>query len=149
MIELFENEFKKSERKSSKGNQLKWKKDDIWYKADSIGYEGFSEYICSKLLEFSNLGKEEFVIYDTEELCYKNQRYFGCSSRNFLNEGEQLITLERLYKQRTGESLYKNIYHLPEPEDRLRYLVNQVEKITGILEFGKHMVKLFMLDAFF
>ena len=149
MVQLFENEFKKFDRKSSKGNQLKWRKNDIWYKADAVGYEGLSEYICSILINFSNLQEKEFVLYETEELFYKHQRYSGCASRNFLKDGEQLITLERLYKQRTGESLYENMYHLPEPEKRLKYLVNQIELITGISDFGKYMVRLFTLDAFF
>ena len=33
MIELFEQEVKTFDRQSSKGNQIKWLKGDIWYKA--------------------------------------------------------------------------------------------------------------------
>ena len=40
MVKLFEQNIKKNERQSSKGNQLKWQKDNIWYKADNTGYEG-------------------------------------------------------------------------------------------------------------
>lgn len=36
MIELFEQNIKKNERQSSKGNQLKWQKDNIWYIVESI-----------------------------------------------------------------------------------------------------------------
>ena len=36
MIELFEQDIATNDRQSSKGNQLKWKNKDIWYKADSI-----------------------------------------------------------------------------------------------------------------
>jgi len=34
MIELFENELIFQNRQSSKGNQMKWHKDSVWYKAD-------------------------------------------------------------------------------------------------------------------
>ena len=59
MIELFEQDIVTNDRQSSKGNQLKWKNKDIWYKADSIGYEGLTEYVISNLLlksTLSNLG---------------------------------------------------------------------------------------------
>ncbi len=40
MVELFEGDIRDDGRKSSKGKQLKWQKEDIWYKADYLGYEG-------------------------------------------------------------------------------------------------------------
>ena len=43
MVELFEQERREEARLSSKGNQLKWKKDGYWYKADYTGYEGLAE----------------------------------------------------------------------------------------------------------
>jgi len=36
MIELFETSTKKNALQSSKGNQLKWENDGVWYKADYI-----------------------------------------------------------------------------------------------------------------
>ena len=33
MIELFEQNERKADRQSSKGNQLKWENEGIWYKA--------------------------------------------------------------------------------------------------------------------
>lgn len=47
-VELFEQHIVTTERHSSKGNQLKWKDGEIWYKADYTGYEGLSEYINFK-----------------------------------------------------------------------------------------------------
>ena len=41
MIELFEQQLQQMDRHSSKGNQLKWENNGIWYKADYTGYEGF------------------------------------------------------------------------------------------------------------
>lgn len=42
MIELFEQNIRKNDRQSSKGNQLKWENEGIWYKADYTGYEGLT-----------------------------------------------------------------------------------------------------------
>ena len=59
MIELFEQNERKADRQSSKGNQLKWENNGIWYKADYTGYEGLAEYMISHLLKFSFLQKDE------------------------------------------------------------------------------------------
>lgn len=40
---------------TSKGDQRKWKINDIWYKADYMGYESLSEVLISTLLQKSNL----------------------------------------------------------------------------------------------
>ena len=55
MIELFEQDIKTNDRQSSKGNQLKWENNNIWYKADYTGYEGLSEYVISHLLSLTSL----------------------------------------------------------------------------------------------
>ena len=34
MIELFEQQLRSFDRHSSKGNQLKWENEGVWYKAD-------------------------------------------------------------------------------------------------------------------
>ena len=72
MIELFEQNIKTNDRQSSKGNQLKWENNGIWYKSDFTGYEGLSEYVISHLLDFSNLRKDEFILYKPIEIKYKN-----------------------------------------------------------------------------
>lgn len=68
MIELFEQDQRTTNRQSSKGNQLKWENDGIWYKADYTGYEGLAEYLISHLLQKSTLKPEEFVLYDYEQM---------------------------------------------------------------------------------
>ena len=82
---------------TSKGDQRKWKVDGIWYKADYIGYEGLTEYMVSHLLMHSTLSTEDFVLYDTEILRVGKKDYLGCKSSNFLPDGWQLLTLERLF----------------------------------------------------
>lgn len=149
MIELFEQNERKIDRQSSKGNQLKWENDSIWYKADQTGYEGLAEYIVSHLLEKSTLQSGEFVLYDLEEIKYKSKIYRGARSQNLLKDDWQIVTLERLVKNFTGESLYKTIFQIREHENRMKYLVTLVERITGLQGFGIYMSKLFTIDAFF
>ena len=55
MVELFEQNIRTKDRQSSKGNQLKWENNGIWYKADYTGYEGLAEYVISHLLKKSTL----------------------------------------------------------------------------------------------
>ena len=45
MIELFEQNIRTNERQSSKGNQLKWENEGIWYKAEKS--DNFSCLGCS------------------------------------------------------------------------------------------------------
>ena len=149
MIELFEQNIRTNDRQSSKGNQLKWENEGIWYKADYTGYEGLTEYMISKLLKKSTLTENEFVDYDLETIKYGAVIYNGVKSKNFLSEDWQIITLERLFKNFFGESLYKTLYRIPEYEERLHFLVQQVERMTGLRDFGVYMNKVLTIDAFF
>lgn len=149
MIELFEQDIRTNDRQSSKGNQLKWENDNIWYKADYSGYEGLSEYIISHLLEKSALTDEEYVLYDLEKIKYNDIVYNGVRSKNFLRDDWQIITLERLFKQFFGKSLYKAIFTIADTRERLIFLVKQVERVTGLKNFGSYINKLFTIDAFF
>ena len=71
MIELFEQDVKTNDRQSSKGNQIKWENNNIWYKADYTGYEGLSEYVISHLLALTDLKENEYVLYNPVEIKYK------------------------------------------------------------------------------
>ena len=149
MVELFEQDVRTNDRQSSKGNQIKWENNGIWYKADYIGYEGLSEFVVSKLLSFTNLNENEFVTYTPINIKYKKNVYNGVSSKNFLKDGWSIITLERLFKNYYGKGLHEAIWLMREPEDRLKFLVDSVIKITGLKELGKYMNKLLTIDCFF
>ena len=149
MVELFEQDVHTNDRQSSKGNQLKWKSVGVWYKADYAGYEGLAEYMVSHLLERSTLQREEYVVYEPEQIKYKDTIFNGVKSADFVLEDWQIITLERLFKSFSGESLSRVIYRIGEPEERLRFIVNQVERITGLKDFGSYMNKLLTIDALF
>lgn len=149
MIRLDDTYMKNSPMQSSKGNQFKWERDGVWYKADYTGYEGLAEYMVSGLLGYSNLKNTEFIQYQTEEIGYKKTLYRGCKSLNFLPDGWQLITLERLFKNLYGQSLYQSLYRIEEVEERARFLVEQVELMTGLKEFGPYLSRLLTIDAVF
>ena len=149
MVELFEKDTMKNVRQSSKGNQLKWRFRKNWYKADYTGYEGLAEYAVSCLLKESSLQPEEFIVYQTEEILYRKQRFRGCASRDFLPEGWQLITLERLFYNFYGEGLYRNIFRIEGVTERAEFLVDQVVRMTGLKKFGEYLTKLLTIDALF
>lgn len=149
MVRLDDKNRMEFRRQSSKGNQLKWEKEGVWYKADYTGYEGLAEFLVSNLLNYSSLEASEYVLYQTEDILYKNRRWTGCRSKNFLDEEWQIITLERLFKQQFGYSLYKSVFKIIDVEDRLAFLVDQVIRATGLNDFGVYMNKLLTLDALF
>jgi len=149
MIELFEQDIKTIDRQSSKGNQLKWKKDDIWYKADYTGYEGLAEFTISSLLNFCNLKKEEFVSYSPIQIKYEDRIFSGASSKDLLKDDWQIITLERLFKNMFNISLNSGIWKINDIKQRLQYIVDQVESVTGLKNFGPYMSKIITIDTLF
>ena len=92
MVELFEQNIRTNTRQSSKGNQLKWENESIWYKADYTGYEGLAEYVISHLLKYTNLNEDEYVLYEPEQIKYKRQIYNGVRSRSFIDEESKSLT---------------------------------------------------------
>ncbi len=149
MVELFEQDIRENNRQSSKGNQLKWQNGGVWYKADYTGYEGLAEYMISHLLLKSTLSRSEYVLYDLEQMNYKTTVYNGVRSVDFVKDDWQIITLERLFKNFFDESLYKAVYRITDYEERLRFLINQVERVTGLTGLGAYMNKLLTIDALF
>lgn len=149
MIELNEKNRKDYSRKSSKGNQLKFEVNGIWYKADLNGYEGLSEYVVSSLLKKSKLKEDEYVTYKTEEVKYQDNIYRACSSKNFLKDEESVITLARMYKEVTGEELHDRLKEINDVEERFKFICNFVKENTNLKDFDKYLAKLLILDAIF
>ena len=133
---------------TSKGDQRKWKIGDRWYKADYMGYESLAEVLVSHFLERSNL-RYPFVRYQLVQIEYAEEQLNACQSQNFLMQNEILVPLEKLYRQYTGESLATKMAEFAEPSERIQYLVEEVEKITGINAFGKYITAVLEIDAFF
>lgn len=133
---------------TSKGDQRKWKVEDTWYKADYMGYESFSEVLISRLLQKSSL-PYPFVTYQPVQIEYKGKLIRGCSSKDFLNQNQMLIPLEKLHRQYTGESLALKLSEFPETAERIEYLVKKTEKLTHISNFGSYITAMLEIDAFF
>lgn len=149
MIELFSKDEYVNTRKSSKGNQLKWESGNVWYKADYVGYEGLVEYLVSHLLKFSNLDSDEYVLYDLENISYNSQIYNGCKSYNFLKKNEKVITLERIFKEKYGQSFYLSTFKIDGYKQRMEFIVNTVTNLSNIKDFDKYFAKLITVDALF
>ena len=132
---------------SSKGNQLKWELDGYWYKADAFGYESLAETAVSLVLQKSNL--DSFVIYEPVLISYRGKCYRGCRSRNFKQEKEELVPLERLARNYTGFGLAKELARISDVKQRILYTAELVENVTGIGNFGEYLTKLLEMDAFF
>ena len=119
---------------SSKGNQEKWLDSGIWYKLDQFGYEALAEVFTSQLLEHSNMEATfpfTFVRYSMERLQVHGRERTGCSSRNFLRDGESIITLAHLFLQYTGTPLSETLSRLPSDKKRMAYLAEETASITA------------------
>ncbi len=149
MVEVFKNDLQEMNRQSSKGNQLKWRNGNVWYKADYTGYEGLAEYVISHLLVKSNLKQSDYVLYFPEEIGYKQQVYCGAKSMHFLTDDWQIITLERLFQNQYGTDLTKAVYAIEGYKERLKFIVDRIIELTGLSEFGVYMSRLLTVDAFF
>lgn len=133
---------------TSKGDQRKWEIDGIWYKADYMGYEGLSELLVSSLLQKSTM-KYPFVTYELARIEYNGSFINACVSRDFQKAGQILIPLEKLFRQYTGESLAVKLAEFTDVKDRIEFLVQKIEEITQIKEFGKYITAMLEIDAFF
>ena len=149
MLEIRDQDIRTTGRRSSKGNQLKAERDGYWYKADYAGYEGLAEYTVSARLTFSDLSDPEYVRYDTEQIRYRQQTFLGCRSADFLEKGSQMFTLERLFQNAYGKSLYEEIFHIEDIRSRIRFLVEHTIQLTGLRGFGIYLSKMLAVDALF
>ena len=139
---------------SSKGNQEKWydQVSDLWYKLDQFGYEALAETVISTLLEQSNITTDTpftFVRYHMERLRVHGRERTGCSSKNFLQPGQALITINRLLSSYLGKPLREKLVRLPSDKKRIAYLAEATAELTGLELFPQYLTLLFEVDALF
>ncbi len=132
---------------TSKGDQPKWCVEDIWYKADHMGTEALSEVVVSSLLAHSN--QDNFVMYQPTSIISNGEKLIGCFCKNFLDEDERLVPLERLHRIQEGISLAQYIGWISTPLERIEYTVSFVERVTGLGNFGSYLAAILAVDAFF
>lgn len=132
---------------TSKGNQLKWYQGGWWYKADAFGHESLAETVVTRLLQETD--RTGYVRYEPVTVAWRGRLYRGCRSRNFLQEGEELLPLEKLYRSVTGFSLAEQLAHIREVDQRIAHTVKFVENLTGLEDFGTYLADMLEMDMFF
>ena len=135
---------------NSKGNQVKLRTEDgSWIKLDYLGYEPLSEYVVSSILKQSNF--DSFVEYDIMTYNGKDiKSAVSCVSKDFRVDGDVEISIYDLFNKYRVIDLYLEIENpIRSTEDCISYIVNEVEAITGIKEFGKYFTTMIEIDAFF
>ncbi|MBR1686337.1 MAG: hypothetical protein IJ708_14475 [Clostridia bacterium] len=126
---------------TSEGTQVKYKKDDYWYKLDNRGREGYCEYLVSKLLTFTDLDPKEYILYDQGRINGRS----GCRSKNYLHEGEEFITIYRMYYNEFGRNLAQYTAAMESMEERIEYVTGFVKESTGV-DPTEYFRKVFTLD---
>ena len=142
-----------SEVHTSKGNQLKWRQDGYWYKADQFGYEGIAEYVVTHFLG-ETVVPFSYVTYEPIIIEYEGREYYGCRSKDYYItnphlQGYEQVPLERLHRQFTAQNLSDHIALMSEVGDRVRYAIDFVTDITGLDRFNDYLSFLIQTDAFF
>lgn len=141
---VIQDKFKVKTNHGSKGCQIKYFRNNYWYKLDTSCNEGKNEHIVSLILKCSTI--KDFVYY---EACTVNNRK-ACRSYNFLNENEMLITLSDLISTLTGNNNPENvIWQINDIRKRFEFIVNAVKKYTNnSLDITDYLKTILYLDLF-
>ncbi len=131
---------------TSKGNQPKWQKGSLWYKADHMGYEALAEILASEMLKRSTA--TNFIVYEPVSIELDGKPTAGCVSHNFRAGHEVLVPLERLHRMYAGRGLAKTLAGMDPAEARIRYTVDFVVNTTNLNNFGRYLADMLWLDAF-
>lgn len=136
---------------SSKGNQEKWQENGRWFKLDMFGYEGLAETVTSALLARTNIAELGFryVTYRMERLEVHGRTRNGCSSTDFLQSGESILTLADLLRKGVGSDWQMQVKRLPNMQAKIGWMVGQTERLTGLDRFGVYLTALFEADMLF
>lgn len=127
---------------TSKGNQIKWCVNNIWYKSNSLGYENVAEVIASLLAD--NIDNFDSVSYGLIKVKYNNNKIYDCDySKSFLNADESIITFDRLLKFNFPD-MYKH-YRKKPPVKRLK-LVMELQNVV-IINMSEYVLKNILFDA--
>lgn len=136
---------------SSKGNQEKWWEKGRWYKLDLFGYEGLAETVISTLLRQTNVEVLGFryVPYRMERLEVHRRVRNGCSSPDFLQPGESILTLADLFCKGVGPDWQAAVARQPNLTGKVRWMAEQTVRLTGLQRFGVYLTLLFETDMLF
>lgn len=137
-------EYIYSSASTTKGTQIKYKKDGYFYKIDKTGQEGFVEYLATVVLNHSTLDEGRYVSYECCKINGKN----GCRSRDFLKDKEEFITVHSLYQKLTGNSnLTDHLMTKRNAKERLEVILALVDGFgISIREYRNYLNVLMQLD---
>lgn len=128
---------------TSKGNQLKWFKNNFYIKADSMGYEGIAEVLVSELLLHTHTNYD-FINYFLCSIRSTDRTLSGCYSVNYLKENESFISLYRLLQLRhhnLGTELKR--YN---GKDLVNFVIEETKHVSGV-DITDYLGFMIRLDA--
>ena len=135
------NEYIVIQEGTSEGTQIKYRKNNFWYKKDNRGREGLSEYLVSRFMDFTSLESYEYIRYEEGKINGNS----GCRSKNFLTGEDELITFYRLYYNEVGKDLSKVIATMDTMEERIEYVIDFI-KASCDLDIREYLSRVLTLD---
>ena len=139
--ENIENQYIVMQEGTSEGTQIKYKKNGYWYKKDSRGNEGLTEYLVSELMRYTSLKGDEYIKYENGII----NGVSGCRSKNFLKKDQELITFYRLYYNEMGKNLAAVLNNMERMEERIEYVIAFIKQSCRI-DIRDYLKKVFTLD---
>lgn len=124
---------------SENGAQPKYNSNGRWFKQDNCGYEGYSEYLVSKILEFSNV--DNFVKYSRCIINGKN----GCVSDDFNHDNEVFLSFQKMFDMYYGGEFEGKLSTMDSPEERIEFTKSFVFEQTG-LDISEYLSSILSLD---
>lgn len=134
--------YLQEEMGTSDGTQIKYYKDNYWYKINSMGGEDEAEYLASGILKFSSLSKDDFVIYEKGQVNKRN----SCRSQTFLKPSEDFYTFNRLHINVTSNPMFEETFKYKTLSKKIEYVVNFMKNATG-LDITDYLRKTFSIDS--
>ena len=138
---------------TSLGNQEKWFDPDknLWYKIDGSRFEALAEAVASEILrEHTNvmqLPGMQVVKYWVERGTVHKRDSALSVSENFRGPEDSIVTVNTILRNAVGKNYVMEFNRRASLKERMKYLVDIVEKSTGMVGFGEYVAILFEIDA--
>lgn len=131
---------------TSKGTQLKWVKNNLFIKADMLGYESVAEAVVSDFLKY--IEDIDFVDYSLCKIVEDNSKsYYGCYSKSFLSPNEECISFYKLLKTYYGSGkILEEKLKGYQGKEKCLLILSIVQSITG-LDLSTYVDNILKLDA--
>ena len=85
-----------------------------------------------------------------EQLEVHRRKRTGCSSPDFLREGEAILTLAELFRKGVGPNWQAQVSRLPNLASRVRWMADTTRRLTRPwTRFGEYLTALFEADMLF